>query len=215
MTQFASTGSESQGITGNHGELWGIAATRMWDIFGNGLLGKDLLETVNPQFQSCFPTAGPQDQPSPRSGDVCRGSRMEPAESAIPASLHPRIPGMFTSVHWLWEMKKTRAKGSERPLLSAANKLLAWYMWARSWKTCFSGRERGWDGLGQSPGTCPREVSGACFCSQVKDLSSKRESRMDVDFFGVLFVACTMSAVNRIGMRGHNSHPPALLGQLD
>lgn len=54
---------------------------------------------------------------------------------------------MLTSVHWLWEMKKTRAKGSERPLLSAANKLLAWYMWARSWNTCFSGREREWDGM--------------------------------------------------------------------
>lgn len=50
---------------------------------------------------------------------------------------------VFTSVHWLWEMKKTRAKGSERPLLSAAKRLLAWYMWARSWKTCFSAGERG------------------------------------------------------------------------
>lgn len=50
---------------------------------------------------------------------------------------------VLTSVHWLWEVKKTRAKGSERPLLSAANKLLAWYMWARSWKTCFSAMERG------------------------------------------------------------------------
>lgn len=50
---------------------------------------------------------------------------------------------VFTSVHWLWEVKKTRAKGSERPLLSAANKLLAWYMWARSWKTCFSATENG------------------------------------------------------------------------
>lgn len=35
-------------------------------------------------------------------------------------------------------MKKTRAKGSERPLLSAAKRLRAWYMWARSWNTCFS-----------------------------------------------------------------------------
>lgn len=35
-------------------------------------------------------------------------------------------------------MKKTRAKGSERPLLSAAKRLRAWYMWARSWKACFS-----------------------------------------------------------------------------
>ena len=50
---------------------------------------------------------------------------------------------VLTSVHWLWEVKKTRAKGSERPLLSAANKLLAWYMWARSWKTCFSAMEGG------------------------------------------------------------------------
>ena len=61
------------------------------------------------------------------------------------ATPEPSPPGqemVFTSVHWLWEMKKTRAKGSERPLLSAANKLLAWYMWARSWKTCFSARER-------------------------------------------------------------------------
>lgn len=62
------------------------------------------------------------------------------------ATSEPSPPGqemVLTSVHWLWEMKKTRAKGSERPLLSAANKLLAWYMWARSWKTCFSARERG------------------------------------------------------------------------
>lgn len=70
----------------------------------------------------------------------------------------PSPPGqemVFTSVHWLWEMKKTRAKGSERPLLSAANKLLAWYMWARSWKTCFSARERGSESLIGTPGAQP------------------------------------------------------------
>lgn len=61
----------------------------------------------------------------------------------IPTSSPPGQETVLTSVHWLWEVKKTRAKGSERPLLSAANKLLAWYMWARSWKTCFSATERG------------------------------------------------------------------------
>lgn len=40
-------------------------------------------------------------------------------------------------------MKKTRAKGSERPLLSAAKRLRAWYMWARSWNTCFSAGKGG------------------------------------------------------------------------
>lgn len=43
-----------------------------------------------------------------------------------------------TSVTWLCEEKKTRAKGSERPLLSAANRLRAWYMCALSWNTCFT-----------------------------------------------------------------------------
>lgn len=43
-----------------------------------------------------------------------------------------------TSVTWLCVEKKTRAKGSERPLLSAANKLRAWYMCALSWNTCFT-----------------------------------------------------------------------------
>lgn len=45
-----------------------------------------------------------------------------------------------TSVTWLCVEKKTRAKGSERPLLSAANRLRAWYMWALSWNTCFTVR---------------------------------------------------------------------------
>lgn len=49
----------------------------------------------------------------------------------------------LTSVHWLWLMKKTRAKGSESPLLSAAKRLRAWYMWARSWKACFSVEKSG------------------------------------------------------------------------
>lgn len=49
-------------------------------------------------------------------------------------------------------MKKTRAKGSERPLLSAAKRLRAWYMWARSWNTCFSvGKGRRRLGAGGSP----------------------------------------------------------------
>lgn len=43
-----------------------------------------------------------------------------------------------TSVTWLCVEKKTRAKGSERPLLSAANRLRAWYMCALSWNTCFT-----------------------------------------------------------------------------
>jgi hypothetical protein len=34
--------------------------------------------------------------------------------------------------------KKTLAKGSERPLLSAANRLRAWYIWTLSWKICFT-----------------------------------------------------------------------------
>lgn len=43
-----------------------------------------------------------------------------------------------TSVTWLCVEKKTRAKGSERPLLSAANRLRAWYMCTLSWNTCFT-----------------------------------------------------------------------------
>lgn len=51
----------------------------------------------------------------------------------------PRAGGQTpTSVTWLWVEKKTRAKGSERPLLSAANRLRAWYMCALSWNTCFT-----------------------------------------------------------------------------
>lgn len=49
-----------------------------------------------------------------------------------------RVNTTPTSVTWLCEEKKTRAKGSERPLLSAANRLRAWYMCALSWNTCFT-----------------------------------------------------------------------------
>lgn len=49
-----------------------------------------------------------------------------------------RVNRTLTSVTWLCEEKKTRAKGSERPLLSAANRLRAWYMCALSWNTCFT-----------------------------------------------------------------------------
>lgn len=47
--------------------------------------------------------------------------------------------GGLTSVTWLCVEKKTLAKGSDRPVLSAANRLRAWYMWTRSWKICFTG----------------------------------------------------------------------------
>lgn len=48
----------------------------------------------------------------------------------------------LTSVTWLCVEKKTLAKGSDRPVLSAANRLRAWYMWTRSWKICFTGRRQ-------------------------------------------------------------------------
>ena len=44
----------------------------------------------------------------------------------------------LTSVTWLCVEKKTLAKGSDRPVLSAANRLRAWYMWTLSWKICFT-----------------------------------------------------------------------------
>lgn len=45
---------------------------------------------------------------------------------------------MLTSVTWLCVEKKTLAKGSDNPVLSAANRLRAWYMWTLSWKICFT-----------------------------------------------------------------------------
>lgn len=44
----------------------------------------------------------------------------------------------LTSVTWLCVEKKTLAKGSDRPVLSAANRLRAWYMWTLNWKICFT-----------------------------------------------------------------------------
>lgn len=49
-----------------------------------------------------------------------------------------RILDARTLVVWLWDMKVTRAKGSDRPVLSAAIRPRAWYMWHLSWNECCS-----------------------------------------------------------------------------
>lgn len=55
-----------------------------------------------------------------------RGPR-RPVALASQCSQKPEAPPTqaLTSVHWLWLMKKTLAKGSESPLLSAAKRLRA------------------------------------------------------------------------------------------
>lgn len=84
------------------------------------------------------PAAGPTWDTASRSGpvEVHVGPVHPPTDLNEPeARRAKRAP---TSVTWLCEEKKTRAKGSERPLLSAANRLRAWYMCALSWNTCFT-----------------------------------------------------------------------------
>lgn len=92
-------------------------------------------------------------QTAPRHQTPAAGPTWGKASRSGPASVHVgwvnrltdvnehevrRVNRTPTSVTWLCEEKKTRAKGSERPLLSAANRLRAWYMCALSWNTCFT-----------------------------------------------------------------------------
>ncbi len=103
-----------------------------------GRLSARLLPQKAPRRQT--PATGPMSGKASHSGPVVHTHPLSLLTvstniHAFCACKHTHGP---TSVTWLCVEKKTRANGSERPLLSAANRLRAWYMCALSWNTCFT-----------------------------------------------------------------------------